>query len=100
MRRGLIDANPVATLDRSERPRVARQERPVLNREEVGRLLQAVQPRYRTLVATAILSGLRQGDLLGLHWRDIDFDHKLIRVRSALDRQATGRTAEDAERDS
>ena len=59
----------------------------MLNREEVGRLLQAVQPRYRTLVATAILSGLRQGELRGLHWRDIDFDHKLIRVRSALDRQ-------------
>jgi integrase len=87
VRRGLIDTNPVASLDRSERPRVARQERTVLNREEVGRLLKAVEPRHRTLVATAVLSGLRQGELLGLHWRDIDFARELIRVRSALDRE-------------
>src|SRR5947208_2828916 len=69
VRRGLIDVNPVSKLDRSERPRVSRQERPVLNSEEIGRLLEAAAPRFRTLLATAILSGLRQGELLGLHWR-------------------------------
>ena len=87
VRRGLIEANPVSKLDRSERPRVSRQERPVLNPEEIGRLLEAAPPPFRTLLATAILSGLRQGELLGLHWRDIDFDHELIHVRTALDRK-------------
>jgi integrase len=87
VRRGLMEANPVSKLDRSERPRVSRQERPVLNPEEIGRLLEAAQPRFRTLLATAILSGLRQGELLGLHWRDVDFDHELIHVRTALDRK-------------
>ena len=86
VRRGLIEVNPVSKLDRSERPRVSRQERPVLNPEEIGRLLEAATPRYRTLLATAILSGLRQGELLGLHWRDVDFGKELIHVRSALDR--------------
>jgi site-specific recombinase XerD len=62
VRRGLMEANPVSKLDRSERPRVSRQERPVLNPEEIGRLLKATAPRYRTLLATAILSGLRQGN--------------------------------------
>jgi len=87
VRRGLIEANPISKLDRSERPRVSRQERPVLNPEEIGRLLEAAPPRFRTLLATAILSGLRQGELLGLHWRDIDFDHEVIHVRTALDRK-------------
>src|SRR4051794_3046278 len=87
VRRGLIEVNPVSKLDRSERPRVSRQERPVLNPEEIGRLLEAAAPRFRTLLATAILSGLRQGELLGLHWRDLDFDNELIHVRTALDRK-------------
>jgi integrase len=39
------------------------------------------------MLATAVLTGLRQGELLGLHWRDIDFDNGVIRVRSALDRR-------------
>jgi integrase len=86
VRRGLIEVNPVGKLDRSERPRVLRQERPVLNPEEIGRLLEAAAPHFRTLLATAILSGLRQGELLGLHWRDVDFDNELIHVRTALDR--------------
>jgi integrase len=60
-RRGLIEVNPVSKLDRSERPRVSRRERPVLSPEEIGRLLEAAAPRFRTLIATAILSGLRQG---------------------------------------
>jgi integrase len=87
LRRGLIEANPVSKLDRSERPRVSRQERPVLNPEEIGRLLEAAAPRFRTLLATAILSGLRQGELLGLHWRDVDFDNELIHIRTALNRK-------------
>jgi integrase len=37
-------------------------------------------------LASAILTGLRQSELLGLRWRDIDFEDGLIRVRSALDR--------------
>ena len=86
VRRGLIEVNPVSKLDRSERPRVSRQDRPVLNREEIGRLLEVAPRRYRTLLATAILSGLRQSELLGLHWRDVDFENELIHVRTALDR--------------
>jgi integrase len=87
VRAGVVEVNPISRLDRSERPRIPRRERPVLSRDEIGRLLEAAPPRHRVLIATAILSGLRQGELLGLHWRDIDFDHQLIRVHSALDRQ-------------
>jgi integrase len=86
-RRELIQVNPVRKLERSERPRVSRRERPALSRDEIGRLLEAARPKYRPLLATAILSGLRQGELLGLRWREIDFASEVIRVRSALDRK-------------
>ena len=39
--RDLIEVNPITKLDRTERPRVSRRERPVLNRDEIGRLLEA-----------------------------------------------------------
>jgi integrase len=87
VRRNLIEVNPISKLDRNERPRVSRKERPVLNRDEIGRLLEAAPPLERTLLATAIFTGLRQGELLGLRWKDIDFDNQVIRVRSALDRR-------------
>jgi integrase len=86
-RRGLIEVNPITKLDRSERPRTERRERPVFSRDEIGRLLNAAAPAYRTLLATAVLSGLRQGELLALHWADIDFDREVIHVRRALNRQ-------------
>ena len=86
-RRDIIAFNPISKLERSERPRVGRREQRILNREEIGRLLASAAPRYRTLLATAIFSGLRQGELLGLHWRDVDLAEELIHVRTALNRQ-------------
>jgi integrase len=87
VRRDVIAVSPISKLDRTERPTVWKREQRVLNRDEIGRLLEAAPPRYRTLLATAILSGLRQSELLGLRWRDIDFADEVIHVRNALDRQ-------------
>lgn len=86
VRRDVIPVSPISKLDRTERPNVWKREQRILNSEEIGRLLDAAPPRYRTLVATAILTGLRQSELLALRWRDVDFDAEIIRVRSALDR--------------
>jgi integrase len=86
VRRDVIAVSPVSKLDRTERPAVWRREQRVLNRDEIGRLLEAAPPRYRTLLATAIMSGLRQSELLALRWRSIDFTEEVIHVRNALDR--------------
>jgi integrase len=86
VRRDVIAVSPISKLDRTERPSVWKREQRILNSEEIGRLLDATRPRYRPLIASAILTGLRQSELLGLRWRDIDFDDQLIRVRSAVDR--------------
>ena len=73
-------------LERGERPPVGRREMRILDREAIPKLLDAAKPRYRTLLATAIFTGLRQGELLGLTLADVDFDAGLVRVRKALDR--------------
>src|SRR4051794_320772 len=40
-------------------------------------------PVLRVLVLTAAMTGLRQGELLGLRWRDIDWGAQRVRVRQA-----------------
>jgi len=45
------------------------------------------QRRYRTLVAVSVLTGIRQGEALGLRWQDLDVKAGVVRVRWQLDRQ-------------
>jgi integrase len=87
VRRGMVSANPVAKLDRGERPRIERRELPILTREEVAALLAAaISDRYRLMLAVSILTGLRQGELLGLKWGDLDLGAGTLFVRRQLDR--------------
>ncbi|GGQ64093.1 tyrosine-type recombinase/integrase [Streptomyces pilosus] len=59
-------------------------ERPTATVQEVYDLADAIQPRYRVLVLMAGFLGLRWGELIGLHRRDIDLDHAAVRVRRAV----------------
>jgi len=52
-----------------------------LNPEEIRRLLDACSPDLYPIALTAIFTGLRQGELFGLKWSDVDFGAKVIRVR-------------------
>jgi integrase len=85
VRRGMAAANPVTRLERGERPSVGRREMWILERDEIEKLLAAASDRYRPLLATAVFTGLRLGELLGLTWADVDFDAGLVRVRKQLD---------------
>ncbi|WP_327595026.1 site-specific integrase [Streptomyces chartreusis] len=59
-------------------------ERPTATVQEVYDLADAIQPRYRALVLLAGFLGLRWGELIGLHRRDVDLDHGAVRVRRAV----------------
>ncbi|MFJ2561845.1 tyrosine-type recombinase/integrase [Streptomyces sp. NPDC087568] len=59
-------------------------ERPTATVQEVYDLADAIQPRYRALVLMAGFLGLRWGELVGLHCRDLDLDHGAVRVRRAV----------------
>jgi integrase len=65
----------------------------VLGRPEIERLLDACPSQGRLLVTTALYSGLRISELLGLIWEDIDFAAGLIRVRAQLSRAHQGEPA-------
>src|SRR4051794_8879677 len=85
-RRGLIASNPVARLERGERPKIEGREMRVLDTSEIELLLANAPARYRVLLAAAVFTGLRQGELLGLTWADVDLEAGLVRVRKQLDR--------------
>src|SRR5581483_10829623 len=89
-RKGLVPANPVTDLERSERPTLRAAEKRVLNEVEIGRLLVEGGSTFRPMIAVLIFSGLRLGEALGLRWSDID--EGFIRVRRQLGRDR--RTAE------
>jgi integrase len=85
-RRGWITTDPVELLERHERSRQVRRQQRVLGRAEIERLLAACTPRDRLVVATALYTGLRISELLGLIWEDIDLAAGVLRVRAQLSR--------------
>lgn len=90
IRRGWVVRNPVALADRPVSPPVDPDIR-FLDREELEALLRAdatdlLGPTDRVLWLTAAMTGLRQGELAALRWRDVDWSARLVRVRRSYSR--------------
>lgn len=84
VRDGLIARNPAAAV---KRPKAATTEAAHLTSAEVRALLTAAQgSRYVPLFELLVKTGLRRGEALALHWRDVDLDAGLLRVRGTLAR--------------
>lgn len=77
----LIPHNPVAKLPL---PRIEHQEMRFLNSDELWRLADSIDARYRAFVLIAGFGGLRLGELLGLRWACIDLDSQRIRITETL----------------
>ena len=83
---GLIARNVADAVDP---PRPGRYEPVMLNPEEVEQLLAVAQAHgspYYELIYTAIYTGMRRGELLGLRWRDVDSDMAVLSVVQTLQR--------------
>jgi integrase len=69
-------------------PRPSPEEIQPLNREQAKTLLEVArkEDRFEALYMLAVTTGLRQGELLGLKWEDVDLEDGGIRVRRTLTR--------------
>ncbi len=82
VRNGFLIRNPAhgATLPRKEH-----KEMQVLNEDQVNQFLIAVKDsRLKTLYHLALSTGMRQGELLGLKWSDIDWNHSTLQIKRQL----------------
>lgn len=63
-------------------------ERPLLTIEEIRALLRvALSTQDGTLILVSLVLGLRQGELLGLKWSDVDWEQARLRVERTLSEQ-------------
>jgi integrase len=60
-----------------------------LRAEEVPLLLASLKPHWRPVFATAVWTGLRKGELLGLRKSDVDMVAGTIAVRHSYDADTT-----------
>jgi integrase len=90
LRKGWARANPVAAVDRPAQGGADPDIR-FLDREELEALLRAcpedpLGEMERTLYLAAATAGLRQGELVALRWRDVDWTAGVVRVRRSYTR--------------
>jgi len=92
----MLTANPAQKLGRLVKAEKPQNEASALIQEEVDRLLKAViqnDPKHYPFFLTALRAGLREGELLALHWGDIqlgrdDDSNRYILVQRNYDRRS------------
>ncbi len=81
VRHRFIDYNPVRDAERPRNQGKEGEEKTiaVLTPDQIRAFLKAVtDQKYKTLFLTAIMTGARQGEILGLKWSDVDFQKKQV----------------------
>jgi integrase len=86
-KQGIIPSNPTKRVDK---PVMAKREMAFFSDDQVRRLLSAAAGKtVEVLLQLAITTGMRQGELLGLKWSDVDWVAATIRVQRQLQRIPT-----------
>jgi integrase len=93
IKRQWATSNPVALVDRPKAPRSAHRRIRFLQPEELEAVVRAVSQDElgaieRPLYLAAAMTGLRQGELIGLRWLDVDWSAGRIRVAESYTRGA------------
>jgi len=82
---GVIAHVPRVKLFRTEKPAFD-----FLTFEEAERLAADAEPEWRPVLLVALKTGLRQGELIGLQWSDVDLQRGKLHVRRTIWRGVTG----------
>ncbi len=78
---GIVSDNPCSKVTI---PKGEDKEKQIYSQEELELLLNKLQgepTKYRAFFYLIAYSGLRRSEMLGLEWKDIDFEHSVISVR-------------------
>jgi integrase len=82
VRDGILGRNPA---DGVQRPKVEQTEMHILSEEQAQSLVIASQgSRYGMLYYLALMTGMREGELLGLKWSDLDWAKGVLNVQRQL----------------
>jgi integrase len=93
VRHDCVASNPVRAL-KGEKPQAKNKTQArILEAHEVRALLDAAPERYRLLLMVTAYTGLRQSEVLGLRWQDVDFENSILHVRHQLSRATAGEPA-------
>lgn len=91
---GLLYRNPC---DRVKPPRVKKTPLKILDAAQATTLLQTTAgARWHAPIALAVLAGMREGEILGLRWRDVDLTGHALTVAQTLLRTASDLRLVDA----
>ena len=91
VRSGCAGLNPVRFIPRQERPQAKdkTRESAYFTDEELPRLYREIpEGVFLVLFKTALMTGMRQGELLALTWRDVDLISGVISVRRSYTARA------------
>ncbi len=81
-RERILGRNP---LDAVERPKVEQAEMQILNEEQSRQFLFAASGSlFEAIFFLALVTGMREGELLGLKWSDVDWDKRTLFVQRQL----------------
>lgn len=78
---GVVSDNPCSKVSL---PKIEHKEKQIYTPEEAARFLELLNDehiKYRAFFNLTIYSGFRRGEMLGLEWKDVDFDNGIISVR-------------------
>lgn len=92
--------NPVKRLSPAQRPRAERKEAAYFENDELPRLfVELPHGVVRTICELALKTGLRQGEIIGLKWTDVDLGTATVRVRRSVTDGYVGATKTHERRD-
>jgi integrase len=78
----MIPYNPAQYVDT---PTYEKKEMNFMRKGELAPFLEKIKGHADyAVIYTAVMTGMRQGEVLGLRWYDVDFDHGMINVRQQL----------------
>ena len=87
LKQGIIAANPC---DAAELPKVERHEITPLKDEEIPLFLAAIEDSPMcNAYALCLFAGLREGECLGLSWKQVDFERGRITISQQLQKEKT-----------